>query len=71
MKFIVEAIEDGVARLECDRTAAEYVQLSLLPEGVREGDVLSFDGEKYNLDENATAQRRKAVYDKFSRLFRK
>lgn len=71
MKFTVESIEDGVARLECDGTASEYIQISLLPECVREGDVLTFDGEKYNLDVNATAKRRQAVCDKFSRLFRK
>ncbi len=70
MRFTVESIEDGIARLENGINEAVFVNSTLLPEDTKEGDVLCFDGEKYTLDAEATAERRKAVYEKFNRLFR-
>ena len=69
MRFTVESIEDGIARLENGTNEAVFVNSSLLPEDTKEGDVLCFDGEKYTHDTEATAERRKAVYNKFNRLF--
>jgi len=71
MKFTVESIEDSIARLENGENESVFADLSLLPDSVREGDILNFDGEKYVLDAKASAERRKAVYEKFNRLFRK
>lgn len=71
MKFIVESIEDGIARLENDGNESVLAALSLLPVGAKEGDILNFEGEKYTFDAEATAERRKAVYEKFNRLFHK
>ncbi len=71
MKFSVESIEDNIARLESEGNEAAFISVTLLPEGVKEGDILLFDGEKYAVDTSATAVRRKAVYEKFDRLFRK
>lgn len=69
MRFTVESIEDGIARLENGTNEAVFVNSSLLPGDTNEGDVLCFDGEKYTPDTEATAERRKSVYNKFNRLF--
>lgn len=69
MRFTVESIEDGIARLENGTNEAVFVNSSLLPEDTKEGDVLCFDGEKYTPDTEATAERRTSVYNKFNRLF--
>lgn len=69
MKFTVESIEDNIARLEKDGNEAVFVSIELLPEDVKEGDILLFDGEKYAADKTATAERKKAVYEKFNSLF--
>ncbi len=71
MKFTVESIEDGIARLENDESESVLAALSLLPVGVKEGDILNFEGEMYTIDAEATAERRKLVYEKFNRLFHK
>ena len=71
MKFTVEAIEDNIARLESDSEKPFFVDFSLLPEGVKEGDILDFDGKNYIRNAAATSERRKAVYEKFDKLFRK
>ena len=71
MKFTVESIEDNIARLEDASGTAVSVNYALLPSGVKEGDILLFDGENYTPDASATAQRRSAVYEKFNKLFRR
>lgn len=70
MKFTVESIEDNIARLENENNETVFVKCSLLPPETKEGDILIFDGEKYMVDTDATVKRRKAVYEKFDRLFR-
>ena len=71
MRFTVEAIEENIARLEDVSAKHIFVDLSILPVGVKEGDILDFDGVNYTVDASATMERRRAVYEKFNKLFRK
>jgi hypothetical protein len=43
MRWIVDSIEEDVAAIEAEGGRTLRVPLSLLPEGVREGDVLSVE----------------------------
>lgn len=71
MRYTVESIEDNVARLEGDENETIYIDASLVPADAKEGDVLIFDGQSYVTDVRATEERRRTVYQKFNRLFRK
>lgn len=58
MKWIVDRIEDGIATVETDDMSVITVPLSKLPEGVREGDVvtLSLDkDEKKRIEDNVNS----------------
>ena len=71
MRFTVESIEDKITRLEDESENYIFVDSSLLPAEVKEGDILIFDGVNYTVDASATMERRRAVYEKFNKLFRK
>jgi hypothetical protein len=43
--WIIDALEEDTARIEEDGTRVIHVPCSILPEGAREGDVLSVDRE--------------------------
>ena len=71
MRYTVAAIEDNIARLETSENKDIFISYECLPTDVKEGDILLFDGENYVLDIGTTEARRKAVYEKFNRLFYK
>ncbi len=71
MKYIVASVEDGIIRLECENSPDIFVSADNMPSDIKEGTVLHFDGEKYSIDTTATETRKKDVYEKFNRLFRK
>lgn len=67
-KLIVERIESGLAVLEKENLSHETVELCLLPTGVKEGSVLTFDGTEYRLDEREEEDRRRRILEKQKRL---
>ena len=71
MRFTVESIEENIVRLEDETGKYIFVDSSLLPSEVKEGDIIVFDGVNYSVDASATTERRRAVYEKFNKLFRK
>ena len=71
MKYSVISLEDGIACLESDENVIIRIDVSELPENVKEGDILRFDGTIYVVDAEATSARRAEVYNKFNRLFKK
>ena len=71
MRYLVESVEDNIARLEAIGKEAVYVSINSLPPNVKEGDMLVYDGKSYVIDSAATEARRRDVYTKFNRLFRK
>lgn len=71
MKLTVDRIVEGVAVLEKEDMTRTEIEASLLPEGVREGSVLSFDGVNYTLDLSEEEARRKRILEKQRMLFKK
>ena len=71
MKYSVVAVEDGIACLENDENSIIRVCAEILPENVKEGVILRYDGVSYVIDDEATTEHRRQVYDKFNRLFKK
>lgn len=71
MKYTVDRIEDGVAVLEDDMLSMLPVPCCLLPEGAREGSLLSFDGENYVLCADEEAARRRRLFDLQKKLLNK
>lgn len=69
MKYSIDRIEDNVAVLEniLDKEKRE-VDISLLPKGSREGSILLFRNDKYELDLDEEEIRRKRIMEKFKRL---
>lgn len=71
MKYIVEAIEEGIAILVNDKKQKLQVKLSELPDEVKEGVVLILDCDRFIISEDETIRRRKLMFEKQKRLFGK
>ncbi len=70
MIYVVASVEDGIVRLEAGDDE-KFIEADLLPDNVKEGDVLKFDGIAYSIDRIKTDERRAAVYSKYKILFSK
>lgn len=72
MKYAVEKIEEDIVVLESleDRTKKE-VQISELPENIKEGNILTYENELYKKDEELEQQRRETIKNKFDMLRKK
>lgn len=69
MKYAVEKIEEDIVVLESleERTKKE-VQISELPENIKEGNILTYENELYKKDEELEQQRRETIKNKFDML---
>ena len=69
MKYIIDRIEDNIAVLEQQDTK-EFINISTkyLPQGIKEGMVLSLINNIYTIDIKATEKRKKEILEKFKRL---
>ena len=62
--FCIDRLDGGYAICENDDGEAFEIELSRLPSGVREGDVLEMsDGGKIELSQEETQRRRKKIKD--------
>ena len=69
MKYSIDRKEDNVAVLEnIEDKEKREVDISLLPKGSREGSILLFRNDKYELDLDEEEIRRKRIMEKFKRL---
>lgn len=69
MKYSIDRIENNIAVLEDINTGEKKeVDISLLPEEIKEGTILSFNDDKYELDLDEEEERRKRILDMFNRL---
>lgn len=68
-KFSIDRFEDGIAVLIDENKEKINVSRCILPEQAAEGDVLSFDGEKYVMDSAATADKKAEVKSLIDELF--
>jgi hypothetical protein len=66
--YIIDRFEGDMALLEHERSITE-VPRHLLPAGVKEGDCLLFDGERYRLDEKETQARKERIKRKMDPLW--
>lgn len=71
MKFVVERISEDFAILEKDDLSRIQVDISLLPSGLKEGNVLFYDGKEYHIDAEAEEQIRKRIVQKQRSIFKR
>ena len=69
MKFAVDKIIDGITVLENIKTGEIInVDIGVLPLGIKEKDVLAYDGDTYKLDINEKLDRIKLLQEKMNKL---
>lgn len=69
MKYVIDKIENDIAVLEnIDDNSLKEVNIKLLPEGVKETDVLIFDGNSYILDSKEKEDRLARIKEKMERM---
>lgn len=71
MKLTVERITEGIAVLEKEDMSHIEVPVSVLPEGVREGNILDYNGVIYTVDSAAENAARKRIIAKQRSIFKK
>jgi hypothetical protein len=69
MKYAVDRIENNIAILENieDKNIIE-ISLDLLPNGVKEKDILKLENENYVLDNDEKEERLRRIKEKMERL---
>lgn len=69
MKFTVDAIEDGIAILE--NIYGEKIEISVdnLPDGTKEGSILTAIDDEFKILIEDTRERRRMMFEKQRRLF--
>ena len=67
--YVIDRFEGETALLEKNRAITE-VPRYLLPKNAKEGDCLTFDGERYLLDEAETEARQKRIRKKMDALWK-
>lgn len=71
MKFTVDRIVEGIAVLEREDMSHIEVAVEKLPTGVKEGNVLVFDGVAYHIDIDAETVARERIINKQRSIFKK
>ena len=71
MKLTVDRITEGIAVLEKEDMTHLEVSVDKLPCGVKEGNVLVFDGSTYRVDANAQAEAKARIINKQRSIFKK
>lgn len=66
--MIIDRFEGDYAVAERDDGDITEIATALLPENAKEGDVIVFTYDGYIIDEDATAERRKATAERLKRL---
>lgn len=71
MKLTVDRITEGIAVLEKEDMSHIQISLDKLPLGVKEGNILVFDGAAYHIDAEAEASARERIICKQRSIFKK
>ena len=69
MKYIIDRLEEGIAVCENDLKKLISIPKDLLPDGLKEGDVLEEQEGRFLRDEQGTEARRKEMRKKLMDLF--
>lgn len=71
MRLTVDRITEGIAVLEKEDMSHIQVAVELLPLGVKEGNILDFDGKGYHIDADAESVARERIINKQRSIFKK
>ncbi|HBT65152.1 MAG TPA: DUF3006 domain-containing protein [Ruminococcaceae bacterium] len=71
MKYAIDRFEEDIAVLQDDDGNCTDVKRALLPEDVRQGDVLIYENQKWRHDAQETSDRRKKVLSLQERILKK
>ena len=71
MRLVVEKISEDFAILEKDDLSHIQVDISLMPSGLKEGNILIYDGKEYHIDTEAEEQIRKRIIQKQRSIFKR
>lgn len=69
MKYIIDRLEEGIAVCENELKKLISIPKDLLPDGLKEGDVLEEQEGRFLRDEQGTEARRKEMHKKLMDLF--
>ncbi len=69
MEYSIDRFEENIAVLIDENEAIQHISKELLPQEAKEGDILLFDGETYQLDKDATTARKEEVCSLIDQLF--
>lgn len=69
MKYIIDRFEEGNAVCEQEDRSMVLISRSLLPSAAKEGDVILYLNGVYQVDKEATLDRRKKTEEKRRKLF--
>ena len=69
MKYIIDRLEEGIAVCENELKKLISSPTDLLPDGLKEGDVLEEQEGRFLRDEQGTEARRKEIRKKLMDLF--
>ena len=69
MKYIIDRLEEGIAVCENELKKLISIPKDLLPDGLKEGDVLEEQEGRFLRDEQGTEARRKEMCKKLMDLF--
>ncbi len=69
MKYVVDRIEEGIVVLEnLETREITNIKISELDFKVREGNILSYENNKYTLDLNTEKLRKEKLRNRFNKL---
>ena len=72
MKYAIDRIENNIAVLENIETGEKKeINIIILPNNIKEGNILILENNKYKIDLTEEKLRRKRIEEKFNRLKKK
>ena len=72
MKYSIDRIENNIAILEnIDNQEIIEVDISLLPEGSKESNIIRIENNKYILDKQEEQKRKEDIFNRFNKLRKK
>ena len=72
MKYSIDRIENDIAVLEnIDTNEIIEIEISLLPENIKESNIVIYENNKYKLDQETEDSRNKDLLSRFSKLKKK
>ena len=72
MKYSIDRIENDIAVLEnIDTNELIEVEISLLPENVKETNIVVYEDDEYKLDQHTEETRKKDLLSRFNKLKKK